>query len=70
MRNNSALSLRTVAHLADAVDAAWELAHNGQYILLSPACSSFDEFSGFEERGRAFKDLVARLIAAGGLQHE
>lgn len=67
---DSTLHLRTVAHLADAVDTAWELAHDGQTILLSPACSSFDEFSGFEERGRVFKDLVVRLIAAGGLQHE
>ena len=33
-------------------------------MLLSPACSSFDEFSGYEERGRVFKDLVAQRIKA------
>ena len=52
-------------HLEQALDAAIELAHEGDVVLLSPACSSFDEFSGFEERGRAFKSLVASRIAAG-----
>ena len=47
--------------LADAVDVARSLAERGDVVLLSPACASFDEFSGFEERGRAFKELVAAL---------
>ncbi len=51
-------------HLEQALDAAIALAHEGDVVLLSPACSSFDEFSGFEERGRAFKSLVATRIAA------
>ena len=49
--------------LRDAVDVARGLAVRGDVILLSPACSSFDEFSGFEERGRAFKSYVAQLAA-------
>ena len=35
-------------------------------ILLSPACASFDEFSCFEERGEAFKSLVAERAARLG----
>lgn len=46
-------------HMEEALDAAIGLARPGQTCLLSPACSSFDEFSGFEERGRVFKELVA-----------
>ena len=34
------------------------------------ACSSFDEFSGYEERGRVFKDYVAQLAAAAKSQME
>lgn len=47
--------------LRDAVDVARSLASRGDVVLLSPACSSFDEFSGFEERGRAFKAYLEEL---------
>ena len=50
-------------NLAEAFDVARALAHEGTVVLLSPACSSFDEFSGFEERGRRFKELVAAASA-------
>lgn len=46
------------------------LSSRGDVILLSPACSSFDEFSGYEERGRVFKDYVAQLAAAAKSQME
>ena len=56
--------------LRDAVDVARSLSSRGDVILLSPACSSFDEFSGYEERGRVFKDYVAQLAAAAKSQME
>lgn len=46
-------------HMADALDVALAHATEGDIILLSPACASFDEFNGYEERGRVFKELVA-----------
>ncbi|MDI9589720.1 MAG: UDP-N-acetylmuramoyl-L-alanine--D-glutamate ligase [Acidobacteriota bacterium] len=53
-------------HLAEAFQTACDVAARGDVVLLSPACSSFDEFSNFEERGRAFKRLVAEHASDGG----
>ena len=46
-------------NLEGALDEALEHAQAGDIVTLSPACSSFDEFSCFEERGEVFKRLVA-----------
>jgi len=45
----------------DAFNKARLSAKKGDTILLSPACSSFDMFKNFEERGEKFKKLVKRL---------
>ncbi len=45
----------------EAVTKAAELAEAGDIVLLSPACTSWDMFSSFEERGRLFKKLVMEL---------
>lgn len=58
------------AHLADAFEEATRHAQPGETVLLSPACASFDEFSGFEARGVAFKELVASYVTEGGHPHE
>jgi len=50
-----------VATLADAVTVARSLAPRGSSILLSPGTSSFDQFTGYEQRGNAFRDLVHQL---------
>jgi len=44
-----------------AVKMAAEQGQPGDVVLLAPACSSFDQFENYEHRGRAFKELVARL---------
>lgn len=49
---------------ADNMERAFQIALNksypGDFIVLSPACSSFDEFENFEERGQVFKKLVEK----------
>ena len=42
----------------EAVEEAKRLARPGDTVLLSPACTSFDEFRDFEERGECFRRLV------------
>ena len=40
---------------------AMERAQPGDVVLLAPACSIFDQFENYEQRGRVFKELVAQL---------
>jgi UDP-N-acetylmuramoylalanine--D-glutamate ligase len=47
--------------LAQAVRAAAEAAREGDAVVFSPACSSFDMFRNFEERGEAFRKAVEEL---------
>lgn len=42
----------------DAVNKARDISEKGDTILLSPACTSFDAFKNFEERGNTFKNIV------------
>jgi UDP-N-acetylmuramoylalanine--D-glutamate ligase len=47
--------------LEEAIETAFELARPAGVVLLAPACASFDMFRDYEERGRRFKEEVARL---------
>jgi UDP-N-acetylmuramoylalanine--D-glutamate ligase len=55
--------VREADTMADAVRAAFGAASPGQTVLLAPACASFDMFRDYAERGRVFKQEVARLAA-------
>jgi UDP-N-acetylmuramoylalanine--D-glutamate ligase len=45
----------------EAVKAAFHFAKQGDVVLLSPACASFDLFRNYEDRGRKFKEAVKDL---------
>jgi len=47
----------------DGVREAWENSVKGDVILLSPACSSFDMFTSYEERGKKFKKIYREIEA-------
>jgi UDP-N-acetylmuramoylalanine--D-glutamate ligase len=52
--------------LAEAVEQAHKLAAPGDTVLLSPACTAYDQYSNFEERGRHFVELVGALHRSEG----
>lgn len=45
----------------EAVEKAYEIAEDGDVVLLSPCCASFDLFKNYEDRGRQFKNAVREL---------
>ena len=48
-------------NLADAVQSAYEVANEGDTVLLSPCCASFDLFKSYEDRGEQFMKAVRTL---------
>ena len=47
--------------MTQAVNSAYRIAKPNDVVLLSPACSSFDLFENFEDRGNQFKECVRKL---------
>jgi UDP-N-acetylmuramoylalanine--D-glutamate ligase len=52
------VTLHSCETLEKAVNSAAAAAHPSDVVLLAPACSSFDQFENYEQRGRVFKQLV------------
>ncbi len=50
-------------NMTDAVERAARLAQTNDIVLLAPACASFDMFTGYEARGRAFKEAVRVVMS-------
>lgn len=47
--------------VSQAVQLAWQMSEQGDIVLLSPACASWDMFPSYEDRGRMFKESVHNL---------
>jgi UDP-N-acetylmuramoylalanine--D-glutamate ligase len=61
---SAAVAVELSATLEDAVSSAAAQAEAGDCVLLSPACASFDMFSGYEHRGQVFSAAVHALPGA------
>jgi UDP-N-acetylmuramoylalanine--D-glutamate ligase len=55
------IALHSCETLERALAASTAAARPGEIVLLAPACSSFDQFTSYEHRGRVFKQLVNHL---------
>jgi UDP-N-acetylmuramoylalanine--D-glutamate ligase len=58
--------IHLVDDMKEGVRVAWRLAQAGDTILLSPACSSFDMFQDYQDRGRTFKKMINTVAGGTG----
>ena len=59
--DNFGLNIIDTDNLHDAVQGAYKAAHEGDTVLLSPCCASFDLFKSYEDRGDRFMAAVKAL---------
>ena len=55
------INVTVVDDLEEATRLAYNLSEEGDTVLLSPACASWDQFKSFEERGNKFKEIIESL---------
>lgn len=59
--NKENVEALVVDTLEDAVKVAYDNSSEGDVILLSPACASWDQYKDFEERGKVFKECINKI---------
>jgi UDP-N-acetylmuramoylalanine--D-glutamate ligase len=59
--NELNIQITDALSMDEAVQAAYYMGDNGDAVLLSPACPSFDLFKDYEARGKAFRKAVKNL---------
>lgn len=57
-KNYNDLPIYRCSEFKEAVEKARDISKDGDTVILSPACASFDLFKNFEERGNTFKQIV------------
>lgn len=60
-QNSVNIKIHKVSDMQEAIDCAYKTASQGDVVVLSPACASFDLYKNFEKRGNHFKELVKNL---------
>jgi UDP-N-acetylmuramoylalanine--D-glutamate ligase len=61
LQSSGYTAITVAGTLKEAVEAADRISQSGDVVLFSPACTSFDQFRDYEERGDVFKSIVNAL---------
>ena len=57
---SDSLEIKKIKEFEDAINCAINLAEEGDSVLMSPGCASYDQFRNFEKRGDCFKNIIER----------